>query len=585
VTATIERVAPPPAADPGPPVRRTRVPQARLVLWLVAAVSLVLWLVGQASIPSAALSQFGLLMTASPLFTAGIVLAAVGFLAAVRYGRSADAGLLLLVFTAELRLPTATSTSVPLYSWTYKHLGVVDYIRETGGLAHGVDVYQGWPGLFAVTAWFSELTGLAPITIAHWFTPVFHLALVGLVFVLARVWGQPARTALVASFVVEALNWVGQDYYSPQATAIVLAAGFLICLGRCDGRTDGPGAPLLPVALVLFGALVVTHQLTPYWLIVACLLLTVTRRLRPRWLVVVMIAMAALVLAFNYDTAGQFSLLSLNPLQNAESNVPTVGVLGQRVTSLMVRALSVTLWVAAALAMLLGRRRREPVLAAGLLVLGSFLLLGGQGYGGEAIFRVFLYSLFGCALLVAPPLDRLLRARWPWAALGSIGVVLCVLVSAQGFYGSWFANRVSAGQVSAAEELLDSVPYPSYITETAPVWPERPTARYVRFSESTIDPDQGWDYPMIYEAKLTGVDFASQAAYDKLIETVEQRTAPTYLIITRQMAVYDWYFGILPLQSLTNLADRMLADPRWSVYARSSEYVIFKTTPEQIRER
>ena len=541
---------------------------------LLLVLAVVCWMIALPTLFSAGLSQFGLLATASPLFLTSFLVTVLAFVVAIRTRRFPEAVAATVVIALLQRLPTSVATDVPLYSWTYKHLGVVDYIQQTGSLAHGVDVYQGWPGLFAVTAWFSDITGVDPLTIAHWFTPAFHLAMVGVAYAAGRAWRLGKYQSIVFSFLIEAVNWVGQDYYSPQATALLMSAGILLLMGLSRRRPIGT-----PLILIIFGAMVVTHQLTPYWLIIASLGLVVLRRLQPRWLVVAMIAMAGLYLAFNYDTAGQFSLLSFDPVQNAQSNIPTTGVFGQQVTSVIVRILSVGLWAGAALCAWLQKRKRQPILAPVVVTGSSFLLLAGQGYGGEAIFRVFLYSLFGCGLLIAPVLTRAIWGGVPARTLASLTLVVAVAASAQGFYGSWFANRMSSSQVAESHALLATADYPSYLTVAAPVWPERSTERYVPFVVSTIPGQQTYDYPMIYSAKLIGSDFSSAADYDKFIETAGERINPTYLIITRQMAIYDWYFGILPLDALDNLQKRLRNDPRWTVYKDTDEYVIFKSTP------
>jgi hypothetical protein len=222
------------------------------------------------------------------------------------------------------------------------------------------------------------------------------------------------------------------------------------------------------------------------------------------------------------------------------------------------------------------------VLARGVLALSAFVLLGGQGYGGEAIFRVFLYSLTGCALVIAPVLTRAINARPRVSVLAAVVLVASFAASAQGYYGGWFANRMSRAQVQEAAALLATADYPAYLTVAAPVWPERSTARYVPYLEWTPPGDPIYDYPMIFSAKLIGTDFSTEAEYARFIHTANTRTAPTYLIITRQMAIYDWYFGILPSSSLANLQARMRADPRWTVYKNTDEYVIFKSTPALI---
>ena len=46
------------------------------------------------------------------------------------------------------------------YAWTYKHIGVVDLIREYGHLLASNDIYQQWPGFFATMAILSHVAGV-----------------------------------------------------------------------------------------------------------------------------------------------------------------------------------------------------------------------------------------------------------------------------------------------------------------------------------------------------------------------------------------------------------------------------------------
>ncbi|MGH8891129.1 MAG: hypothetical protein ACRDV3_15380 [Acidothermaceae bacterium] len=539
--------------------------------WLVLALAIAAWAIALPTLSGAKVSQFGLLASGSPALLVSILLVVVGFAIAVRRGQVGAATTAVVCMVIVQRVTVSAATAVPLYSWTYKHLGVVDYISTHGHVASGVDIYQGWPGLFAATAWFSKVSGVAPMTIAHWFTPAMHLMLVALVIVMARTWGARPIVAVTASFFVESLNWVGQDYYSPQATALVLAVGVLIVVGLCREK---PVAPWLIV--VLFAAITMTHQLTPYWLLLATGLLAVTKRLKPWWLPGILAVIAGGYLLLNWHVASQFPLLSLNPVANAQSNIATTGSFGQVVTSRIVRALSVGFWATAAISAVIERRNRRPVLARVILAFSSFILLGGQGYGGEAIFRVFLYALPGCALLVAPSAVRMLQGRIVATSVATFAALVAVAASAQGYYGGWFANRMTPDQVNFSEQLLQRATYPSYLTVAAPVWPERPTARYVDFARFKT----GYDYPMVYAAKLVGSHFNNEKDYDAFIHLIADRKGgPTYLIISRQMEIYDTYFGILPPDALPNLRDRMLKDPRWTVVFNSPEFIVFETAP------
>ncbi len=91
-----------------------------------------------------------------------------------------------------------------------------------------------------------------------------------------------------------------------------------------------------------------------------------------------------------------------SPISNATSNVLTSGLPAKDFTSSVVRALSIAVVLTAFGCAVWSWRRRRPVLALAIVAFSSFGLLLGQSYGGEAIFRVYLYSLLGCAILIAP---------------------------------------------------------------------------------------------------------------------------------------------------------------------------------------
>ncbi|HZT53971.1 MAG TPA: hypothetical protein VE995_06290, partial [Gaiellaceae bacterium] len=92
--------------------------------------------------------------------------------------RTSRPGLDLLFLAAIVLVLYGTIPAVahaPQYSWTYKHLGVTRSILAHGAVpAHG-NVYDRWPGFFAVSAAFSRLTGVDPAALAPWCEPVLTL--------------------------------------------------------------------------------------------------------------------------------------------------------------------------------------------------------------------------------------------------------------------------------------------------------------------------------------------------------------------------------------------------------------------------
>ena len=536
--------------------------------WAILALALVLFVYGERTIPTAVPSQWGLLAVASPTYAAAILLVALAFAVAVRRANAPAMVVAIALTIVVQRLPRTIATDMPMYAWTYKHIGVVDYIQHAHTLARDVDIYNGWPGLFALTAWFSDLTGVPVTEIAHWFTPVFHVIFAVVVFGVARCWGLNLMHALTATFLVATLNWVEQDYYSPQATVMVLVAGVLMLVGL---SRDRPVGTLL--IILLFGAATVTHQLTPYWTLMVIGLLVITRRMRPWWIVIPLAAMLGAYLLYNWDQASQYTLFSSDVLDNAKTNIPTVGVLGQRVTSAGVRGLSATMWVITAIVLLVRWRRKQAFLASGILALSPMLILGGQNYGGEAVFRVFLYSLIGCCLVLAPVLVGALQGGIKRYAAGLAALGVATALSAQGYTGSWYANVMPKSQVDTARVVLGQAELPSYLTAVAPVWPERSSWRYVDYARF----DAHFDGLMINAANLAGRHFISQTDYEEFVYALNSRPdASTYLIITDQMRVYSWYFGILPWDALPNLKEWLKRDTeRWQPFFDGEGITVF----------
>jgi hypothetical protein len=553
VTATLARDAQT-TAVPSADVRPRR--RWRYLPWVVVTLSLGLFIHGARTIPDAAASQWGLLAVAAPTYGASILLAAAGFAIAVRQGNFRAAAAATVMMIVAQRLPRTIATDLPMYAWSYKHLGVADYIQHAHTLARDVDIYNGWPSLFALTAWFSDLTGISEVTIAHWYTPGFHLLFAALVYAAARAWRLAPIAAITATFLAVTLNWVEQDYYSPQATVILLAVAIFALVGLSRERPVGT----LLIG-VLFAAATITHQLTPYWILAAIGILCITRRMKPWWIVFPLAAMLLAFLLYNWDQTSHFELFSANPVKNAESNIPVPGVMGQQLTSIGVRVLSASMWVGTGLTLIYRWRTKREFWAVGVLALSPMLILGGQSYGGEAIFRVFLYSLLGCSIVLAPVVVAVLRGGRVRYITGFVGILVATALSAQGYTGSWYANVMPKEQYETSRIVLAQAELPSYLTSVAPVWPERSSWRYVDFARF----DHGFDSPMTYAKDLMLRHYDTDADYEVFLQALNTRSdASTYLIFTEQMRVYSWYFGILPWDAFPNLKARMFADKeRW----------------------
>ena len=276
--------------------------------------SLALWALGVSRTNAANVGNYGLPPLLPPVYYAGIALLVIS--ASIEFIRSRmSAWRMALHATALVVMLYGTAPLVyqeGRYGWLYKTIGVVQYIDAHGQLNPQIDIYQNWPGFFALTGWFDKVAGVgSPLQYAKWAQLVFELAALPLLYLSYDALSLTFRQRWVALMLYSASNWVGQDYLSPQALGTILSLGIMalamrwLSMGNFSGRNKrarelrADTAPRAPdqkqlahparlatccTLLLIFFVLTFTHELSPYLLIVQLGLLMVPRLLRPRWL-------------------------------------------------------------------------------------------------------------------------------------------------------------------------------------------------------------------------------------------------------------------------------------------------------------
>ncbi|MCR2785373.1 MULTISPECIES: hypothetical protein [unclassified Microbacterium] len=581
MTITAARTQASPARpDKALPARRWLTPAIILVLAAVA------WAVALPSLRDAPWNLFGLLAAASPLFPVSVVLATIAFCLAIALRATRTAGIALVSTILMMRLPTAISTDAPLYSWTYKHFGPIDYIQRFGAVDVDIDIYHNWPGAFSFIAWLNTVTGTETLAIAQWFAVGSQLAVAAAVFFLARTYGQSTATALVAAFCAHAVNWVAQDYLSPQAIGFALAI-VVVALVLASVRTRAAAW----VAVPIFTAIVVTHQLTPYWLLAAVFLLTVLGRVRPKYLIVVFAAIAIGYMLLHMNVLSQFGrLLNFDFLSNImtpSARNETLGnpSVGQVVNSWAARGVTLLVWISAGIVTLVRLLRHRDqwrnTLVPAVVAFSPALILVAQGYGGEALFRVFLYSIPGCMLILAPGLTRLLRGEVLRARRAAqIGVTaiasLTALASMQAYYGGWFANLVTPESVQLTTRVLQEEDPSTLTIGVAPGAPGRLVAEYVDFVQADELFDSGIDMWLTSWPGWETEQFADPRRVTRLTDSLVWEQRPALVVITQQMRDYSTYYGTLPDGALDRFESILEDDPRWVLDHESEDTLVYR---------
>ncbi len=554
------------------------------VAGLILALAVVLWLPALPGLERAGYSQFGLLSAGTgPILVICMALVVGAFLTAIRRGQLRLAVAAIAVAIVVQRLTVTLVTDAPVYEWTYKHIAVTEYILSFGALPpNGIDIYAQWPGFFVVTAWFSEVTGLGIQSMAHVFAPMTHVLTAIFVFTLARVLKFRPRVAVTAAMLAELVNWVGQDYYAPQGFGFVLAVGFLVLLlASTQLRVAGF------LAIIPFAALVPSHQLTPYWLFAVTGVLLVTGRAKPWWL---MFPLAVILLGYLYprlSIVAPYGLLSgFDPVENAASNVQTEGILGKQVTSLVCRALSAGVFGLAFVSAVYAWRTKRTFWAPMVMAFGSIGLLAGQSYGGEAIFRVYLYAIPGCVLLIAPMLLAALdaepgaaslwlrrvgaRAAVACAALGTVGAATFGL---QGYYGLWPLIIENDEQISLTQELVADSPAGSTFTMLYPAgFPIRSTAKYVEQATA----NEYFDASLNYYGPEYMLEFPTAEQLEAFDWDASQRDKPSYVILTRQSLEAMNYYGFMQDGAAESFERWLQVNPAWVLLHQDADTIVYE---------
>lgn len=571
--------------------------------------AMVLWLLSLRSVDLAAMTDLGLVSVLPAGYWAGLALLVVTIPVLIHRDRTPTA--LLVAYLAALVLmlhgtPAALYESLR-YGWAWKHEGVVDYIVRNHSVAPQIggpfNAYQAWPGFFALNAVLVEAAGLpSALSYAAWGPPLFELAALFPLWLLFSTLSRDRRQVWLAVLIFYLGNWVGQDYFSPQAFAYLL---YLVILGAClrwlpvshpharlgrwrrwlgpDLRTAEAISPVqrravLAVVALLMLAVVSSHQLTPFMLLSALCLLVLGRHIGPAWLPVVLAVLTAAWMVTMGRTFLNQNLYWIvesfgRPGANAQAGLVDLSrtSVDQRLVSYADRGLTAGLGVLAGVGWLRLRRARAPRRGAALLAVSTLPLLAANNYGGEMIFRVYLFALPFLALLTAGIFYPRASRGWLGAAVPATLALVLAAPFCLAYYGKERANYFSPQEVAASEWLYSHAPAGSLLIGADAQQPWGFTHYedyYYKFLEELPTPQR---------AALTTSPMV------EINRDTQNIPGPTYVVLNRSQTIYARYTGVLPAAAITALTTALHRDPSFRVVYHNPDAIIFER-PKEHRE-
>jgi len=508
---------------------------------------------------------------------------------------------------------TTLVEDAPRFAATWKHIGIAEYISRNESLDPNIDAYFNWPGFFVLVALFSETAGLqSASSLAGWSSVYFNLLYLCPLLMFMRSATRDTRLVWLGIWLFYLTNWIGQDYFAPQAfnyflylvVIAVLLTWFKASsarwhvttrlirrvqshIPRCShyvelllkrdtenqSASSGQRMALLAMVILIFAVMVPSHQLTPVVAIASVSMLVLSSWISPRGLPIVMALIFTAWLAF---VAVPFLT------GHSEGVVGGIGKVDQNVNAsvgdrlrgsadhlVVVRMRLVMTLAVVFLAMLGGLRRLWAGFVDQTMILCAIspvTMLGVQQYGGELLLRVYFLSLPALAFLAAASFFPRPAVAATWRTASAIGAVSLLLFAGFLFarYGNERMDYYTADEMASLE----------YVYEIA-----EPGSLLLAGSQSI--PWKFEKYELVREvaignAMVRDVDVDGVAS---LLESHERsHDAVAYFIVTRSTKAGMDLFSGLPAGSLDRLETALKASPRLTVIYSNPDATIFRLT-------
>jgi hypothetical protein len=474
------------------------------ILCVLTVVAVAFYLAKLHSVDLGALTGLGLISVLPVSTLLGLGLLTVGFIGALSLPRQCVwllcAQLVLLVLM--LHGITMLLESEPRFAVNWVHAGFVEFIDRTGTTVPALDGRWSWPGFFGLAAFWVGSGKLDALHTILTVTPVVSnlLYLVALALLMST-FRMSWQAKWLAALFFCLLNWVGQDYFSPQGWTLLLYllfVGFLVTWfrppqktaedvprllrtpsrlwrwfwgnasrGELPPRKVAPAERVVVLAVVvgLFATAAVSHQLTPFAMMTSAAGLVVARRCTLTGLPVLLGVMLLAWISFMTQAywGGHFGQVMSGVGDvggTVSSSVVDRAGLGNAEHQFVVHARMLTTMLVFLIAGWgLLRRRRRGIEDRVLLVLTATPsgLAVMQSYGGEMALRVYLFALAPASVLAALALFPRPASRPSMLARCVAGVFAVVLLFSflVTRYGNEAFERMRAGEVSAVETVYE----------------------------------------------------------------------------------------------------------------------------------
>src|SRR5262249_11698694 len=210
--------------SPPPPLLSTL---ARCAIPLAA---LAIGLLSLTTARESAIGQYGLIQALPRVYFVSLGILALSFILAWRSPQRRFPELILGVISLVVLLQGAPGIieSAPRFATAWLHAGFTDYVANTGHVLPIIDARFNWPSFFTGVAFLDRAGGLpTAIILLRWWPVFINLLYLPPLYLLVKHVLRDEKKAMLAIWLFPFVNWLGQDYFSPQSVAYLLCLVFL----------------------------------------------------------------------------------------------------------------------------------------------------------------------------------------------------------------------------------------------------------------------------------------------------------------------------------------------------------------------
>jgi hypothetical protein len=430
----------------------------------MTSIAFFLWLlsISQANWKS---GEYGLIHSLTPVYFIAVGLLTVGFILALFHQQNWKMLFTLsIILIAFLKITPILIEGTGRPSWGRFNYGFVDYVLREGHVSSEL-IYHNWPSFSVLSAVFIQITGFTGREHLLMLSPFLLdvLLLIILLFFCDTILDNGKKKWMLVWLFFFA-NWVGQDYFAPQTVAYILYFMMLAIVFKLKQDLKARKARFT-VLVLLLAALVTVHSLTPIFLLFVLFSLFIVGYSRDLRLFLFSAFLFVSWTVFGSETFLESSLIKYMPSINLslfiQENVfeRLSGSVAHKVIgySRIIFSLVILFTGLIGFVKLWKSRRKIDRRVIGCLI-GPLIVSSFLSYGGEMLFRIYIFLLIPCLYFTVQNLDSKKIAPLIFVVL-----IISPFFHVVTYYGTEIYEHVSLAEIKGADFFYDIGPHDSLV--------------------------------------------------------------------------------------------------------------------------